>query len=63
MSEHLQAIKTAVVNGKHLEIEDLNTAEGTFVNDQRLPAFMPWPLRSGDRIKLGAVTFTVALKR
>ncbi len=46
-----------------LEIEDLNTPQGTYVNEQRLPGFTPWPLRRGDTLRLGDLTLSVTLKR
>lgn len=37
-------------------IEDLGSANGTFVNDQRVPFGSPHPLRHGDRICVGSET-------
>jgi predicted component of type VI protein secretion system len=54
-------------SGRHAEIRpegmgysivDLSSTNGTFVNDQRLTAQIPRPLRSGDRIRIGKTVFT-----
>ncbi len=37
-------------------IEDLGSANGTFVNDVRVPFGSPHPLRHGDRIGVGSTT-------
>lgn len=34
-------------------IEDLGSANGTFLNDRRLPAGVPTRLRNGDRVRIG----------
>jgi hypothetical protein len=43
-----------------LEIEDLGSSSGTFVNDERIEGARP--LRSGDVIRLGVTTFEVHLE-
>jgi pSer/pThr/pTyr-binding forkhead associated (FHA) protein len=40
-------------NGGVVTLEDLGSSNGTFVNDARLVAGQPSPLRSGDEIRLG----------
>jgi pSer/pThr/pTyr-binding forkhead associated (FHA) protein len=42
-------------NGERWCIEDLGSANGTFVNDQRIPFGVPHPLRHHDRIRLGSL--------
>jgi pSer/pThr/pTyr-binding forkhead associated (FHA) protein len=34
-------------------LEDLGSANGTFLNDRRLPAGVPTRLRNGDRVRIG----------
>jgi pSer/pThr/pTyr-binding forkhead associated (FHA) protein len=41
------------------EIEDLDSSNGTWLNDARLPSRQPTPLRPGDRIRLGQLQFQV----
>ncbi len=36
-------------------IEDLSSANGTFLNGRRLPAQTPTPIRSGDELKFGTL--------
>ena len=40
-------------------IEDLGSANGTFLNDQRLTPYLPYPLKVGDKIQLGRVSLEV----
>lgn len=40
-------------------IEDLGSANGTFLNDQRLTPYLPYPLKGGDRIQVGRVSLEV----
>ena len=42
-------------HGDHVEIEDLGSTNGTYVNDDPIEA--PYRLRSGDRFQVGAVHF------
>ncbi len=44
--------------GTSYQITDLNSTNGTFVNEQRLPPNMPHPLSSGDVIRIGTTNFT-----
>jgi hypothetical protein len=39
-------------------IVDLNSTNGTFVNEQRLPSMVPRPLVSGDVIRIGSTNLT-----
>jgi len=41
----------------HLDVEDLESTNGTFVNDERLAA--PTRLEAGDRLRVGRVELTV----
>ncbi len=36
-----------------LFIEDVGSANGTFLNDQRLTPYLPYPINLGDRIQVG----------
>ncbi|PJF41112.1 MAG: FHA domain-containing protein [Chloroflexi bacterium] len=40
-------------------IEDLDSTNGTWVNEQRIPHDTPQPLRSGDQIRLGHLIFFI----
>jgi serine/threonine protein kinase len=42
-------------------IEDLGSANGTFLNDRRLPGGVPTRLRNGDRVRIGKVQCTFTL--
>lgn len=46
------------VNGKKVVLHDLDSSNGTFVNDQRI---VQAALKAGDRIKIGPVVFTVQI--
>ena len=43
-------------------IEDLGSANGTFLNGQRLTPYLPHPLHDGDELQLGRVRIRVAVK-
>jgi pSer/pThr/pTyr-binding forkhead associated (FHA) protein len=40
-------------------IEDLGSANGTFLNGQRLTPYLPHPLRDKDEIQLGRVRMQI----
>jgi pSer/pThr/pTyr-binding forkhead associated (FHA) protein len=42
--------------GERIEVEDLSSTNGTFINDQRVDRGQ---LRSGDRLRIGRVELTV----
>lgn len=42
-------------------VEDLGSANGTFLNGQRLTPYLPHVLRDGDRLQLGRVELEVAV--
>jgi hypothetical protein len=44
----------ALADGR-LTVEDLNSVNGTFVNDERVPALRPRPLGNGDELRFAAV--------
>jgi predicted component of type VI protein secretion system len=46
------------VNGKKVVLHDLDSGNGTFVNEQRI---VQATLKAGDRIKIGPVVFTVQI--
>ena len=43
-------------------IEDLGSANGTFLNGQRLTPYLPHPLRDGDEVQLGRVRLRIAVQ-
>jgi pSer/pThr/pTyr-binding forkhead associated (FHA) protein len=43
--------------GTSYQITDLNSTNGTFVNEQRLTPNLPHPLSSGDMIRIGSMSF------
>ncbi len=45
-------------DGNSYQVTDLNSTNGTFVNEQRLTANLPRPLTGGDIIRIGALRFT-----
>jgi TPR repeat protein len=47
------------VNDEVVHIEDLNTASGTWLNDQRLAPFTPAPLPIDAQIKIGATEISI----
>ncbi len=42
-------------------LEDLGSANGTFLNDRRLPHGVPTRMRNGDRVRIGKVQLTFIL--
>lgn len=47
-------------SGEQVFLLDLNSVNGTFVNDQKLEPDDPHPLAFGDHIRLGALILTIA---
>lgn len=47
---------------KQFFIEDLGSANGTFLNGQRLTPYLPHPLRDGDEVQLGRVRLRVVVQ-
>ncbi len=45
--------------GNRFFIEDVGSANGTFLNGQRLTPYLPHPLQSGDKVQLGRLRLTV----
>jgi hypothetical protein len=45
--------------GNRFYIEDVGSANGTFLNDKRLTPYLPHPLNTGDRVQLGRLQLTV----
>jgi len=43
-------------------IEDLGSANGTFLNGQRLTPYLPHPLHDGDELQLGRVRIQVSVR-
>jgi len=56
-SSHHAEVKPGY-GGDGYQITDLNSTNGTFVNEQRLSPSMPRPLNSGDVIRIGTTNFT-----
>ena len=50
-----------LVIGDDLELIDLSSTNGTFVNDSRLEKNTPAPLQSGDEIRFGDHSYQVLL--
>jgi pSer/pThr/pTyr-binding forkhead associated (FHA) protein len=50
-----------VVQGTQWFLKDLNSVNGTWVNNQRLAANMTQPINAGDQIRLGKWTATFQL--
>jgi pSer/pThr/pTyr-binding forkhead associated (FHA) protein len=48
--------------GKHL-VEDLGSANGTFLNGKRLTPYLPHPLEDGDDLQLGHVRLGVIIQK
>ena len=42
-------------------LEDLGSANGTFLNDRRLPPGVPTRMRNGDRVRIGKTQLTFIL--
>lgn len=47
-------------SGSKLTVEDLSSANGTYLNDQRVKATQP--VKSGDKLRLGPITFAIAFQ-
>lgn len=43
-------------------VTDLDSANGTYVNDERIPPHQPRPLRQGDRIRLGHIVLRFQIR-
>jgi pSer/pThr/pTyr-binding forkhead associated (FHA) protein len=59
VSRHHASIR---VNANACTIQDLGSANGTWVNQQRLPAYQPYPLKTGDEITLGKLRLVVDIQ-
>lgn len=54
--KHSKILRT---NGEYSILEEVGTVNGTYVNDQRIPTGSPVPIRDGDRLKIGLLSFKV----
>ena len=45
--------------GNRFFIEDVGSANGTFLNGQRLTPYLPHPLQKGDKVQLGRLHLAV----
>ena len=50
------------VSGTSVTIEDLGSANGTFLNGQRLTPYLPHPLHDNDELQLGRVRIQVSVR-
>ena len=50
-------------SGDGYEVMDLNSSNGTWVNEQRLVPQQPFPLKSGSQIRLGNMRIFVAFRQ
>lgn len=46
--------------GEECYIEDVGSANGTFLNDRRLTPYLPYPLKAGDQIQIGQLRLRVS---
>jgi hypothetical protein len=49
--------------GNRLFVEDVDSANGTFLNGRRLNPYLPYPLKEGDTLQLGSLKLLVAFVR
>jgi hypothetical protein len=49
--------------GNRLFVEDVDSANGTFLNERRLNPYLPYPLKEGDTLQLGSLQLSVAFVR
>lgn len=49
--------------GNRLFVEDVDSANGTFLNDRRLNPYLPYPLKENDTLQLGSLKLLVAFER
>lgn len=61
VSRRHTAIRAAEEN--HLDVWDLGSSNGTFLNGQRLNAHRPYRLRDGDRLRLGQMVLRIFFQR
>ncbi len=52
-----------VVTTQGVAISDLNSVNGTWVNNYRIPSRLPFALNSGDELKLGTMVMHVFFQR
>lgn len=50
-------------DGTHLDVWDLGSSNGTFLNGQRLSAHRPYRLRDGDQLRLGQMIVHVFFQK
>ncbi|HIE38937.1 MAG TPA: FHA domain-containing protein [Anaerolineales bacterium] len=51
-----------IQRGGEFFIEDVGSANGTFLNDQRLTPYLPYPLNEGDEIQIGRLRLRIVLE-
>jgi hypothetical protein len=49
--------------GREVFIEDLGSVNGTFLNRKKLTPYLPRPLKSGDKLRLGTLILRVSFTR
>jgi S1-C subfamily serine protease len=47
------------LKGDHFQIEDARSSNGTFLNGEKLTAYQPRPLRTGDKVRFADLEFIV----
>jgi len=50
-----------IQRGGEFFVEDVGSANGTFLNDQRLTPYLPYPLHEGDEIQMGRLRLCIIL--
>ncbi|PCJ26894.1 MAG: hypothetical protein COA96_04500 [SAR86 cluster bacterium] len=53
-------LRVSSLSGNQIQIEDLNSSNGTYVNGQLIAAFKPRVLNVGDRVKIGTTEIAVS---
>ncbi|MBN1180285.1 MAG: FHA domain-containing protein [Anaerolineae bacterium] len=48
--------------GTEFYIEDVGSANGTFLNDNHLTPYLPYPIKEGDRIQVGQLQLKISLE-
>ena len=46
-------------DGQYAMLEEVGTLNGTFVNDEKIQTGVPYPIKSGDRVRVGLVQMKV----
>ncbi|MBN1955506.1 MAG: FHA domain-containing protein [Anaerolineae bacterium] len=49
-----------IQRGGEFFVEDVGSANGTFLNDQRLTPYLPYPLNKSDQLQIGRIKLQIA---